>query len=52
MVIVLHPEQAAEIEQMSAELDMPRDLVVQQLLSGPLLQRRPISEEYLEDATR
>ena len=51
MVIVLHPEQAREIGEMSAEFDMPADLVVRQLLSGPLLQRREISDEYLEAVT-
>ena len=53
MQIVLHPDQAREVEQISAEFDMPRDLVVRQLLSGPLLTRKPegdLSDGDLEDA--
>lgn len=38
MVIVLHPDQAAEVKLLAADLDMDPDVVVQQLLSGPLLE--------------
>ena len=36
MVIVLHPEQAATVALLSADLDLPVDTVIQHLLSGPL----------------
>jgi cyanate lyase len=35
-VIVLHPEQEAEVRLLAADLDLSTDLVVQMLLSGPL----------------
>lgn len=41
MVIVLHPEQATEVERLSRELDLPPDEIVRHLLSGPLL---PLSD--------
>lgn len=37
MVIVLHPEQEAEVALLAAELEMEPDQVVRHLLSGPLL---------------
>jgi hypothetical protein len=36
MVIVLHPEQAAEVEVLADELQLSRDEIVKHLLSGPL----------------
>ena len=36
MVIVLHPEQAAQVKILAGDLDVPEDLVIQWLLSGPL----------------
>jgi hypothetical protein len=42
MVIVLHPEQEAEVKMLSADLDLPVDEVVRALLSGPL--SRHVSE--------
>lgn len=37
MVIVLHPEQAAEVRLLALSLDIPEEEVVRYLLSGPLL---------------
>lgn len=36
MVIVLHPEQEAEVALLSADLDLSPEEVVRLLLSGPL----------------
>ena len=36
MVIVLHPEQEAEVSLLSAQLELPPEMVVRHLLSGPL----------------
>jgi hypothetical protein len=43
MVIVLHPEQAAEVTALSLDLDLPPEVVVAQLLSGPLLIQKEMS---------
>jgi hypothetical protein len=37
MIIVLHPEQAAEVALLAADLELDPDEVVRHLLSGPLL---------------
>lgn len=37
VIIVLHPDQAAEVRLLAADLDLPVDEVVRHLLSGPLL---------------
>ena len=36
MVIVLHPEQASTVALLAADLELPIEVVVQHLLSGPL----------------
>ena len=36
MVIVLHPEQAATVSLLAADLDLPVETVIEHLLSGPL----------------
>jgi hypothetical protein len=36
MLIVLHPEQEAEVRQIAADLELPIEHVVAHLLSGPL----------------
>ena len=36
MVIVLHPEQEAEVSLLSAQLELPPEEIVRHLLSGPL----------------
>lgn len=41
MIVVLHPEQAAEVSLLSKNLELPVDEVVRHLLSGPLLSQEP-----------
>jgi hypothetical protein len=43
MVIVLHPQQAQEVKQLSLDLEIPVEEVVAQLLSGPLLIQKEMS---------
>jgi hypothetical protein len=38
MVVVLHPEQAAEVTRLARDLDLDEATVVRMLLSGPLAQ--------------
>jgi len=43
MVIVLHPEQAEEVQLLARSLDLHPDEVVRYLLSGPLLPLDPVA---------
>lgn len=37
MIVILHPEQAAEVKLLSKNLGLPEEEVVRHLLSGPLM---------------
>ena len=41
MIVVLHPEQAAEVALLAKDLELEPDQVVRLLLSGPLLPLDP-----------
>lgn len=50
MVIVLHPDQAAEVAILSENLEMEPEEVVRHLLSGPLLSME-VPEIQVRDLT-